>query len=144
MYKTKTPGYWKTHAEVWDRDPNNDTWGYAGPYYPDTLLSSVFTIPGAYMAGSPKKKAGFMTDNLLQALSYQGGSTLNGKAQILFRAATAALLNSVHPMTNYPYSASEIIAKTNAALAQAASTGDTSFLTDLAAEFDYYNNFFDF
>ena len=39
-----------------------------------------------------------------EALGFRGGSTLNGKAQILFRAATAALLNSVHPMTLYPYS----------------------------------------
>ena len=47
-------------------------------------------------------------------------------------------------MTNYPYTSTEIIAKTNAALAEAAATGNGGILTTLAADFDYYNNKFDF
>jgi hypothetical protein len=96
MYKTETPGYWKTHPEVWDRDQTNDTWGNGRPFYPDTPLGSVVTVPAAYTNGG-KRTADFNTATLLQALAFRGGSTLNGKAQILFRAGTAALLNSVHP-----------------------------------------------
>jgi hypothetical protein len=142
-YKAKTPGYWKTHTEVWDRDQTNDTWNYAGPYYPDTKLGAVFTIPSAYITNG-KRTVNFNTATLLQALAFQGGSTLNGKAQILFRAGTAALLNASHPMTEYPDSTAQVIAKVNTALAMAASTGDANYLTDQAAEFDYWNNFFDF
>jgi hypothetical protein len=52
---------------------------------------------------------------LLQALSFQGGNTLCGGAEILLRAAAAAYLNSLR--VAYPLTSGQVIADVNAALA---------------------------
>jgi protocatechuate 3,4-dioxygenase beta subunit len=141
-YKTKTPGYWKNHTDKWS---GTEAPAWNGGYYtPDRKLGTVFTIPAGYSTGG-KRVVDFQTATLLQALNFQGGSTLNGKAQILFRAAVAALLNSTHPMTSYPYTDKQIVEKVNQALIDALGPPqDASKLTDLAAEFDWLNNFYDF
>jgi len=123
IYHTKTPGYWKNHTEVWS---GTECPRYDGGFYtPETLLLDVFTIPagGAYDTGGKRHQAAFTGDHLLDALYFRGGSTLNGKAQTLFRAATAAILNATHgttyPKTSYPYTDEEIVGIVNQALADA-------------------------
>jgi hypothetical protein len=113
-----TPGYWKNHTNNWV--------GYAT----GAAISSVFNtaVNAAYASLGSK--------TLLQGLSLQGGSTLSGGAEILFRAAIAALLNASNPNVAYPLTTAQIIADVNAALA----TGDRAALIALATTLDGYNN----
>jgi hypothetical protein len=73
---------------------------------------------------------------LLQAMSFKGGSTTTGAAQILLRAAVPALLNAAHPDVDYPLTTAQIISQVNAALA----SNDRSTILALAATLDRYNN----
>ena len=155
-YYALTPGYWKNHTEVWDgTNP-----AYTGPYFPDTWLirntvdaagniamvvhpDGVFDIPAegyVVTTGAKRKPIPFGEKDLLSALYFKGGPSLNGAAQTLFRAATAGLLNATHdytsPKTDYPMTASEIITQVNAALASM----DRYEILDLAATLDAYNN----
>jgi hypothetical protein len=70
--------------------------------------------------------------SLLNALKFQGGSTLEGAAEILLRAAVAAILNA----NVFGGSASSIIAEVNAALA----SNDRTTILDLASSLDAANN----
>ena len=80
----------------------------------------------------------FGLDNrtLLQALSFQGGSSNTAAARILLRAAVAALLNSASPDVDYPLTTAQVIAEVNAALA----SNDRSTMLALASQLDSYNN----
>ena len=129
----RTPGYWKNHPEVW----TGATWT---TYSPSTTVASVFTIPSCLLSRTGTldlvKPAG--QDTLLQALGYKGGTTTTGKAEILLRAATAALLNEQYYGDGYPpYATSaELIAAVNAALA---TCNGGAFIT-LATQLDNANN----
>ncbi len=114
-----TPGYWK--------QDHHQPWTGTG-LSPSQILSSVFTIPGALSS--------FASLSLDLALEGGGGPGVSGAAQILFRAAVAALLNAAHPDVDYPLSTSSVISQTNAALA---SLNRTTIL-NLAADFDTKNN----
>jgi hypothetical protein len=118
-----TPGYWKNNAAKWDAVSWDPT-----PYDPDMDLDEVFTFPSCVssLAG----------DTLLDALGYKGGKGVMGAAQILLRAAVAALLNASHPDINYYMGAAGVIDDVNAALA---SCDRTTILT-LAGELDWHNN----
>ena len=119
----RTPGYWKNHLEAWP-----------SPYVSSQLLSTVFTLPSAVTAGSAKPQAG---DTLLMALDYQGGSSLKGAAQILLRAAVAAVLNEQYYGTWYPAeSITWIRNSVNAALA----SGNRGTILTLATRLDNWNN----
>ena len=78
-----TPGYWKNHTSNWE------------DYSPTQTLDDLFNFPDTL--------ASFRDDTLLQALSYPGGSGLEGGARILLRAAVAAFLNAAHEGLGYPY-----------------------------------------
>ncbi len=104
---TCTPGYWKNHTESWPAS-----------YAPSQLISAVYTIPTGLASLGAK--------TLLQGLSFQGGSTVSGAAEILLRASIAALLNGK----------SGVVSDTNAAL----STNDRSTILTLATALDNYNN----
>jgi hypothetical protein len=113
-----TPGYWKNHEESW-----------AGTgYTTDQTVESVF----ADAAGYPALAAA----SLLDALDFGGGPDAEGAAQILLRAAVAALLNASHPDVNYPTSAADVITMVNAALA----SGDRDTMLALATSLDNDNN----
>ena len=73
---------------------------------------------------------------LLEALNFPGGDTLREKAQILLRAAVAALLNASHPDVNYPRSALEVIDDVNNALA----SQNVVTIINLAEALDADNN----
>src|SRR5574341_1243873 len=71
-----TPGYWKNHL---------DAWGPTG-FSPSQTVASVFGNAAAFPT--------LANSTLQQGLSFQGGSTLQGAAEILLRASIAAVLNA--------------------------------------------------
>jgi hypothetical protein len=114
-----TPGYWKQPHHF-------DSWAPTG-YSPDQTLESVFDVPDTL---------GLDDKTLAEALGFRGGSGVKGAAQILLRAAVAALLNSAHPDVDYPRSTSAVIADVNTALA----SNNRSTILALAGALDVYNN----
>ncbi len=111
-----TPGFWKTHPNVW---------GPTG-FTPGQTVGSVFTVPFSALSNA----------TLIQALAFQGGSTVQAADAILLRAAVAALLNSAHPLVGYPLTTAQVIAQVNAAIA----TGDRGTILALASQLDGFNN----
>ena len=114
-----TPGYWKV-------DKHAAAWGPTG-YTSGQRVGSVFANSSLY---------GLNNYTLLQSLSFKGGSDNVGAAGILFRAATAAILNAGHPAIDYYLTAAQIVAQVNAALA----TNDRQTILLLATELDTANN----
>jgi hypothetical protein len=117
-----TPGYWKVpqHHDSWEETP----------YTPSTVLNDVFDFP----AGGPV--AGLAGDTMLQALNYPGGNGLKGAAQILLRAAVAAVLNAAHPDVNYSITLAQVIFDVNTAL----NSGSRDDMLALAGTLDQANN----
>ena len=113
-----TPGYWKNHPVAWG--PTGYTTG--------RVLNTVFVFPAGL--------SGLGTSTLSQALGFGGGSGVEGGAQILLRAAVAALLNASHSGVSYPDSASAVIAAVNSALA----SGSRDTMISLASRLDAQNN----
>ncbi len=113
-----TPGYWKNHT---------DSWPPTG-YSPSQLVRSVFTQVDNYPA--------LASATLLDALHFQGGPDLSGAAEILLRAAVAALLNSAHPGVGYPRTTAQVILDVETALNQ----GNRDGMITLAAALDADNN----
>lgn len=121
-----TPGYWKQSQHL-------DSWIATG-YQPTQRLGDVFTGVGAYrLGGEPLSRY-----TLLQALSFpdEAASTVDGAAQLLLRAAVAALLNAAHPDVDYSMTTAEIIAAVNAALA----SKDRATMLALQQQLDAANN----
>jgi hypothetical protein len=96
-----TPGFFKNCTSQW-------------PISTTTLVGDVFTIPSC-LSGCTKNGKSFAANTLLQALSFQGGNTLCGGAEILLRAAAAAYLNTLR--VNYPLTTAQVVADVNTALA---------------------------
>lgn len=110
-----TPGYWKNHLDSWQGYTSGQT------------LESVFDVPDSL---------GMDNNTLLQALDFGGGPGVTGGAQILFRAAAAALLNAEHSGVNYPLTTAQVISQVNAALA----TNNRDAMLTLATDLDIKNN----
>jgi hypothetical protein len=108
-----TPGFWK-------QDQHFDSWPVPTT---TTLAGAGFTNTG-WPAGT----------TLLQALSFQGGPTVQDAKNILLRAAAAAYLNSL--AVDYPLTDAEVVSMVNAALA----SGDRATILALAAVLDANNN----
>ncbi len=103
-----TPGYWK-------QDHHLDSWPPAG-FSPNQDLDTVFNIPACLSS------CGFGDDSLREALYFDGGFSLCGKARSLLRTAVAAALNAAHPDVDYgiePLSA--VVSRVNTALATCSS-----------------------
>jgi hypothetical protein len=124
-WRGRTPGYWKRWTKNWPTG-----------YSPDMILTDVGFVKPSCISFDQVRPDG--TDKLLQALSYQGGSTLDGKAQILLRAAVAALLNEATFGNDFPPygTTTELITAVNTALASC----DGNTMTTLAAVLDGWNN----
>jgi hypothetical protein len=114
-----TPGFWKVPQ-------HHDSWAATG-FTTGQTLESVFDVPDSL---------GLDDRTLLQALGFKGGSTIDGAARILLRAAVAAVLNAAHPGVAYEFTLAEVIADVNAALA----SGDRATILALASELDAANN----
>lgn len=97
-----TPGYWKNHLSAW-----SDT-GQQAPYSPSQTVGSVW-------AGASRFPS-LADDTLLEALSYKGGSGLEGMARNLLRHSVAALLNASVDGVDYSYWQAVVINQTNTAL----------------------------
>ena len=120
-----TPGYWKAKNH-WD------SWVPTG-YSTNQKINTVFTVPASLTLKN--KNLGMYT--MIQGLSFQGGSTTSGKAEILLRAAIAGVLNAAHPDLDYEgYTPATLIAAVNEALASL--NGAT--MVALAAKIDELNN----
>jgi hypothetical protein len=113
-----TPGYWKNHT---------DSWPAAG-YSPGGKVQSVFSQASGYPTLGPA--------SLLNALSFNGGSSIDGAAGNLLRAAVASLLDASHPNVNYPRTPASVIAEVNAALG----SRDRDAILGLASRLDADNN----
>jgi len=113
-----TPGYWKNHTGSWPPT------GYSTSQDVDTVFPNVNTYYPALGDAT-----------LVVALAFGGGPGGEGAAEILLRAAVAALLNASHPDVAYPRTTASVIADVNAALLQ---TRDT--MLALAAQLDADNN----
>jgi hypothetical protein len=122
-----TPGFWKTHSQYGPATGNH--WPPTG-FDPDQAVSSVFSRAGS----APYTSLGSAT--LLEGLAFQGGSDLVGKAEILLRAAIAAVLNAAHPDISYPYSVSQIQSWVNGALDRQ----NEGAIVTLAGQLDAANN----
>lgn len=111
-------GYWKNHASSW----------LATGYSQQETVGRIFagTIPWPAVA----------TSSLSEALSFGGGSGVEGAVRNLMRQAVAALLNAAHPDVPYPYTAAEVISLVDRALA----SNDRQTILRLAGEFDRDNN----
>lgn len=116
-----TPGYWKNHTAAWK--------GYSPSQTLGSVFPSVSVITGT-------GGVSLTNDTLLTALNYGGGDGAFGAAQILSRAAVAAILNASHPSVGYPLTVAEIIAKVNAAFA----SKNRETIITLASELDKKNN----
>jgi len=130
-YEGLTPGFWKNKGV---------RVGWPSPYIPKgpsatTLGDAGFVIPGGSMTDNIIRPV-YPDDTLIKALSYKGGKDVSGMAQILLRAATAALLNAAHPEVNYPLTVTEVISQVNTALA----TEDRDTMELLKNDLDGYNN----
>jgi hypothetical protein len=80
--------------------------------------------------------APFASKTLLQALSFKGGSSLNGAKETLLRAAVAALLNAASSGVDYPLTTLEVQNMVNAALA----SNNRVTILAVAQTLDMYNN----
>ncbi|PYQ59784.1 MAG: hypothetical protein DMF53_18245, partial [Acidobacteria bacterium] len=113
-----SPGYWKNHAASWT----------ATPYTTYQSVQSVFSAASGY--------PGLGSASLLDSLSFQGGSDLNGAAGNLLRAGTAALLNAAHPHVSFPLTQAAVISQVNTAL----TSRDRNTILSLASALDADNN----
>jgi hypothetical protein len=117
-----TPGYWKVKQHL-------DSWAGTG-FSPGQLINTVFTVP----AGLTLNGVNLGAYTMRQGLSFQGGSTPSGKAEILLRAAIAAVLNSGG--VNYGMTTAQVVNAVNDALA----SDDNITMVNLARILDGLNN----
>ncbi len=104
-YWAFTPGFWKTHGPT--AASGHVAWGALGDpnytsYFTTDLLGDVFDA--TYLTEIPRGFAQPFADlNLMNALSFKGGSGLRGAKEVLLRAGVAALLNaSFHETFDFP------------------------------------------
>jgi hypothetical protein len=115
-----TPGYWKNNTGGW---PVATGVLESNPF-PNAALSPVYLLSG--------KTLGAYT--LIQGLGFQGNNTVEGGAEILLRAGTAAYLNA--NKFGYAWTSAQVTGAVNAALA----TNDRPTLITLATQLDALNN----
>lgn len=119
-----TPGFFKNCTGQWCTNYTQN----------ETLTQAGFVIPSSCYGT-------LGSTTLINALSLKGGSTCNGAAQILLRAATAAILNACNQGITYPLTTGQIIDAVNTALATCnGTTCDRNAILTLAGQLDGFNN----
>ena len=127
-----TPGYWKQeqHFDSWvGHLPGDPLFGLFSGVGVEPYLSHVANLDsgGSAIMGSA---------SLVEALQFGGGDTIADKAEILLRAAVAAVLNADNPGVDYPWTSASIVDAVNAALA----SQDATQIINLATDLDGDNN----
>ena len=124
-----TPGYWKNHTSNWEE------------YTTATQLRWMLAARGTNTPYDfPAALDRYETMTMEQALSLKGGSGIDGAAQILLRAATAAFLNAAHEGVGYPYRRFTDPGNLRDQVVAALNSLDRQRMLDLAAELDAANN----
>jgi len=142
-YWAFTPGFWKNNTK--DSKNSHDAWKYT-QYSTGQTLGEIFgaAAPCLYNTKPEKIKGNktFAEYTLLQALSFQGGTTISGKMEILLRELVASLLNaSFHetmltPTGVYPYSSAYVIGTLSPVLC----SGDANQIIALYTQLNAINN----
>ena len=126
-----TPGYWKNHTSAW-----KETARVTIPS--STPLSTVNGAAGQTLF-SATATTGYGSTTMLQALSFRGGSGVDGAEQILLRAAVASWLNSAHEGIAYPLRRHTKVTGTVPRVNSALLSQDRDTMLTLAAELDRLN-----
>jgi hypothetical protein len=128
-----TPGYWKVEQH-WDSWPA--PWSPGGPL--SAMFSGVNNSPYATSVVTFPDGTSVLMGGATQgqALNFQGGDSVPEKAEILLRAAVAAVLNADSPGVNFPWTSAQVASAVNAALA----SQDATTIIDLADQLDGDNN----
>jgi hypothetical protein len=124
----RIPGYWKNNPGQWST-----------AFAPTNFLQDVFAVPNSLLTdGVLDNDSVPGKDTLMSTLTYQGGTTLKGAAQILLRAASAALLNEAYYGNSFPGAPSleYLITRVNVVLA---SENKAQYIV-LAGYFEKWNN----
>ncbi|MFC1924502.1 hypothetical protein ACFLXA_03980 [Chloroflexota bacterium] len=143
-YWAFTPGFWKNNTTGKGKASHN-AWAYTA-YDTDQTLQDIFgTTAPCLLTMKPERAKGnkvFADYKLIEALSFKGGSTVEGKMEILLRELVASLLNaSFHeemltPDGVYPYSSTQVIVD----LAPVLCSGDPIQIIELYTELNTINN----
>lgn len=115
-----TPGYWKNHTDNWQE------------YTTSSTLQNNWTL------GQFQAKWGSKT--FQEALSFKGGSGLDGAFQILMRASVAAYLNAAHEGLGYPLRRFNDPGNMKVLINDALASGSRDHMLSLASQLDGYNN----
>ena len=128
----RTPGYWKNHTNMW---PETFTAGLSvvSVFFPTGDLPSFLKTGGVL---DLNKNGGI--DTLANALAYKGGTGITGAAQILLRAAVAAVLNEKYYGDGYP--GSDTVANLIKLVHDTMLINNRSAYLTLASMLDMWNN----
>lgn len=130
-----TPGYWKNHLDNWPSLVSTDDDFGNGDARPTSIIDHRFSDLNPFGLGAYESKT------LAQALGFKGGTGIDGAAQILFRAASAAWVNAADDRINYPYTRWPKFASIpNIHDMVAASLGNRDAMIAVAAKLDAANN----
>jgi hypothetical protein len=141
-----TPGYWKSNTGGWAATgiATGDLLSSIKVFGPGNTTSAPWnvSVAGLTYTLSGKNLGAYRA---IDGLGFQGNSTLEGKAEILLRAGTAALLNaswtSGGKQFAYPLNATQVRqAVVNALNAPGTAADGYSALTGAATTLDRYNN----
>jgi hypothetical protein len=109
-------GFFKNHPDA-----------FPSPYTPQTTLGSAFPC---------LSNTALANVSLQEALSFQGGTGVEGGQRILLRQAVAALLNAASPDIDYPLTVQQVIMRVCAAIA----SNDRQIMLELSSQLDELNN----
>lgn len=115
-----TPGYWKNHTDNWEE------------------YTTASTLRNNWTLGQFDAKWGGKTFE--EALSFKGGTGLDGAFQILMRASVAAYLNAAHEGVGYPLRRFDEPGEMKDMINTALASGSRAQMLDLARKLDMYNN----
>jgi hypothetical protein len=142
-WRGRTPGYWKNHPEAWPTFSITNFNGQTVAVKPTTKVTDVFRAPNQCRTtingqSTVDLNGDGKADTLLDALGYEGGTTLCGAYQILLRAGVAALLNEAEFGTQYPpFSSPQNAVNT---INQVIQTNNRNKYLQAAAILDFWNN----
>jgi hypothetical protein len=134
VFQGCAPNFWKqqSHFGCWP-----------APYTPNTVVSTVFTIPGCLTGctyGRGKNAVNIVDLSFIRALGLGNArgarADLCARAGYLLKEGVAALLNAQNSTISFPLTTAQIIADVNAALASC----DPQVIRDLGDQLEAFNS----